>query len=180
MPRIDIDAWTARQREQKRSLRTALKSVLNYTELHLADVERELNAMEGPSPAPPVQAPPRENSDFVGELAALLNRHSKENDSDTPDFVLANHLLQCLEAWNRSVGARERWWERGQKEQVLGTKADSPPPPDRRGMTVALDLNPRQRELVERLVEGGLHGSTGTEVILRMLDDTLQIIQIER
>lgn len=33
---------------------------------------------------------------FEKELQTLINRHSKENESDTPDFILANYLKDCL------------------------------------------------------------------------------------
>ena len=37
------------------------------------------------------------------ELASVLNRYSQENASDTPDYILAAYLLDCLEAYNRAV-----------------------------------------------------------------------------
>lgn len=48
------------------------------------------------------------------ELSGLLNRYSQENTSDTPDFVLANFLLACLEAYNNAICAREIWY--GEKQ----------------------------------------------------------------
>lgn len=44
------------------------------------------------------------------ELAALLNKHSAENGSDTPDFVLAQFLLNCLHAFDVAVADRTRWY----------------------------------------------------------------------
>jgi hypothetical protein len=44
------------------------------------------------------------------ELAAVLNRHSVENASGTPDFVLAGYLLDCLAAWDTAVGRRDKWY----------------------------------------------------------------------
>ena len=41
--------------------------------------------------------------DFEKELANLLNRHSKENDSDTPDWILAQFMAGCLAAFNTAV-----------------------------------------------------------------------------
>ena len=35
---------------------------------------------------------------FERELESLINRFSKENDSNTPDFILAQYLLGCLQA----------------------------------------------------------------------------------
>ena len=45
--------------------------------------------------------------EFQRELAALINRHSLENFSNTPDHVLAEYLTQCLVAYNISVSARD-------------------------------------------------------------------------
>lgn len=47
---------------------------------------------------------------FHEELQALINRHSMENGSDTPDFLLANYLNDCLDVWNRHVKARDKWY----------------------------------------------------------------------
>ena len=49
---------------------------------------------------------------FLQELAELLNRHSMENDSDTPDFILAQFILGCLASFNASVQQREIWYDR--------------------------------------------------------------------
>lgn len=49
---------------------------------------------------------------FEMKLEHLLNECSMENDSNTPDFILARYLVRCLEAWNESVVAREQWYER--------------------------------------------------------------------
>ncbi len=47
---------------------------------------------------------------FEQELTALLNRHSKENFSNTPDFILAEYLTGCLEAFNKTAQARDKWY----------------------------------------------------------------------
>ncbi len=46
------------------------------------------------------------------ELAAVVNRHSAENGSNTPDFILAEYLGGCLAALDRAVNAREKWYGR--------------------------------------------------------------------
>ena len=46
-------------------------------------------------------------SDFQSDLRKLINRHSKENDSDTPDFILAEYLNNCLENFNNIIRKRE-------------------------------------------------------------------------
>jgi hypothetical protein len=49
---------------------------------------------------------------FKTQLERLLNGFSKENESNTPDFILANYLLGCLKVWNESVQMRETWYGR--------------------------------------------------------------------
>lgn len=49
---------------------------------------------------------------FERELESLINRYSKENGSNTPDFILAQYLLGCLTVWNTCVTEREKWYGR--------------------------------------------------------------------
>lgn len=44
------------------------------------------------------------------DLARVLNRHSAENRSGTPDFILAHYLMGCLRAWDLGTRARDRWY----------------------------------------------------------------------
>jgi hypothetical protein len=46
---------------------------------------------------------------FRSELQQLLNRYSMENGSNTPDFVLASFLTQCLLSFDIAVKARDTW-----------------------------------------------------------------------
>ena len=50
---------------------------------------------------------------FQRQLTDLLNRYSKENVSDTPDWILAQYLLDCLTAFNTAVQQREQFYGRG-------------------------------------------------------------------
>jgi hypothetical protein len=50
---------------------------------------------------------------FEQELEQLINRHSKENDSNTPDYILADYLRRCLDNFNQTVVERETWHGRG-------------------------------------------------------------------
>lgn len=54
-------------------------------------------------------------TDFETELTSLINRYSKENGSDTPDFILADYLEVCLENFNRTIRSRETWYGRHPK-----------------------------------------------------------------
>lgn len=49
---------------------------------------------------------------FAEELERMLNRHSQENESGTPDFILAEYMLSCLDAFNKAVQDRESWYGR--------------------------------------------------------------------
>ena len=56
---------------------------------------------------------------LIDELAAVLNCASAENGSDTPDFILAAYLSDCLAAWNRNVTAREAWYGRQPRAETM-------------------------------------------------------------
>jgi len=47
---------------------------------------------------------------FREELTSLINRHSKENGSNTPDFILVNFLLLSLAALDNAVQSRDEWF----------------------------------------------------------------------
>ena len=55
---------------------------------------------------------------FRKELVALLNKHSVENGSDTPDFMLADFLVDCLVAWNRQTRQRDKWYNPDRGESL--------------------------------------------------------------
>ena len=52
------------------------------------------------------------NGQFRKELEGLISRYSKENGSDTPDFILAGYLTGCLDAFDSALTAREVWYGR--------------------------------------------------------------------
>lgn len=47
---------------------------------------------------------------FERELEELINRHSVENDSNTPDLILRGFIVDCLNTFNRSVRQRDQWY----------------------------------------------------------------------
>lgn len=51
---------------------------------------------------------------FKRELEALINRYGKEKPSNTPDFILAQYLENCLFAYDVAVQQRTHWY--GSKE----------------------------------------------------------------
>lgn len=49
------------------------------------------------------------SDEFNKDLQSVLNKHSKENASGTPDFVLADFLQGSLEMFNDAVQKRGSW-----------------------------------------------------------------------
>ncbi len=46
---------------------------------------------------------------FLDELTNFINRHSQENASNTPDFILAQYLEGCLKTFATAVQQRETY-----------------------------------------------------------------------
>lgn len=47
---------------------------------------------------------------FMKELEELINKHSKENESNTPDFILASYIHHALQAFDIAVENRDSWY----------------------------------------------------------------------
>lgn len=62
----------------------------------------------------------RRQVDLRSDLRSVLNRHSAENGSDTPDGVLAGYLLDCLAAFDRATLARSSWY--GNHQRIGGAR----------------------------------------------------------
>lgn len=48
--------------------------------------------------------------EFKKELTSLINKFSLENHSNTPDFLLAGYLFDCLILFGVMSKAREKWY----------------------------------------------------------------------
>lgn len=59
---------------------------------------------------------------FRAELETLINRHSKESGSDTPDFILADYMADCLDAYDKAVTRRTEWY-RPEPREAFKTQA---------------------------------------------------------
>src|ERR1043166_7048038 len=63
----------------------------------------------------PVEAGAVTNEEKVGfkdQLTHLINFHSLEGGSATPDFLLADYLVQCLAVFDVTIAHREAWYGR--------------------------------------------------------------------
>lgn len=63
------------------------------------------------------------------ELEDLINKYSRENKSDTPDFILANYLMDCLSAFEQAVVQRTKWyghidWSKEELEITSGNRIE--------------------------------------------------------
>ena len=56
---------------------------------------------------------------FRKKVENLINIHSLENGSDTPDFILSQYLVDCLQAYDKALQSREDWYGRGIKHKDL-------------------------------------------------------------
>lgn len=87
-------------------------------------------------------------SEFEKELEILINKYSKENDSNTPDFILARYLNAVLDNFSAAVMDREQWYGRGIhfEDIALGFPNEpsdtGQPPVQFPGTTSSLDSNP--------------------------------------
>jgi glutaredoxin 2 len=50
-------------------------------------------------------------SELKREIAAAIDRANRENESDTPDFILAQFMLASLEAFE-AMEARKYWFDK--------------------------------------------------------------------
>lgn len=60
------------------------------------------------------------------EIWEAINRNSAENGSDTPDFILAEYLTDCLAAFDKAVSSRTAWY--GPEPVHCDPPEDSPIP----------------------------------------------------
>ena len=61
-------------------------------------------------------------------IREAINCASAENRSNTPDFILAEFLADCLTAWNKAVNRRENFYSRPVVPGSIGPKPDPVPP----------------------------------------------------
>ena len=59
-------------------------------------------------PEPDLFMPP-EPGTLRERIQRAINCSSAENESDTPDFILAEYLTDCLQAFDKAVNARRKW-----------------------------------------------------------------------
>lgn len=83
-------------------LRVSVESRLR----HLTQEEQE-EAQSRPKPNPTLD---KKTHDLHVELTQLLNRVSRESESNTPDYILSDYMINCLEAFERATARRAEWY----------------------------------------------------------------------
>ena len=48
---------------------------------------------------------------FRKDIEQVINKHSIENNSNTPDFILAKYLIDCLQTFDEATKRREEWYD---------------------------------------------------------------------
>lgn len=54
----------------------------------------------------------RKMETFRDALQKVINQCSQENGCNTPDFILAEYLEDCLKAFDKAVNRRSKWYDR--------------------------------------------------------------------
>jgi hypothetical protein len=57
---------------------------------------------------------------FINDLKILINRYSIENDSDTPDYILAKYIANCLYSFRIATKDRDAWHGNKSMDEKLG------------------------------------------------------------
>lgn len=60
----------------------------------------------------------KKSNGFRRKLEILLNSQC-ENGSDTPDFILANFLIDSLKAFDNAVNLRTKWYKPKEKLEEI-------------------------------------------------------------
>lgn len=66
-------------------------------------------------------------ADFENELRELINKHSKENGSDTPGYILCEYLTDCLIAFNKATNDRNHFYRKERLQRFRDEETPEPP-----------------------------------------------------
>lgn len=77
----------------------------------------------------PVELIPKEPVTLQDRIARQLNALSLENGSNTPDFILAAYLQDCLAVFDKTINVRELWYGRNPAAPAAPPAAPPEEPP---------------------------------------------------
>lgn len=89
-------------------------SAISWYDMQVNYDRWELTAKEGEMQLSTPETPGQSATlvDFRAKVESLINSMCLENGSNTPDFILAEYLADCLETFDKAVIRRERWYGR--------------------------------------------------------------------
>ena len=64
---------------------------------------------------------------FLARLSQLINEYSLEGRSNTPDFILAEYLELCLQAFGLTMKQRDKWYSAGELHTIQQDDTNSAP-----------------------------------------------------
>jgi len=59
------------------------------------------------------------DQEFRRDLIKLLNSYNKESESNTPDYILAEHLISCLRNFNNSTNSISEYYGRETPNKLM-------------------------------------------------------------
>jgi hypothetical protein len=83
--------------ENNRAYAEAEKAIQDYAKSYAAGLISEPDT-------------PNAEDEKLREQISKINEYSLENGSDTPDFILAQYLDDCLQTYNAALKARDKWY----------------------------------------------------------------------
>jgi hypothetical protein len=93
-------------------MQKGVKAMGGYTPVFTFTIREEKSMEQVLASDIDAELPEVESKSFRKELEFLINCHSKENGCNTPDFILAEYLADCLEVFDKAVNRRESWYGR--------------------------------------------------------------------
>lgn len=49
--------------------------------------------------------------ELTRDISSALNKNSVDTDLATPDFILAEHVVECLQAYGKTLTNRKAWFK---------------------------------------------------------------------
>lgn len=114
---LHLDSWHERARRHMQDYEASMAKQLQARRINQARsalIDSPLS-MKGPThiaepdPAPEIDGWPELPSEFLTDLAQLLNRYSIDNRLSTPDFILARYIENNLAALAAAQHSTEAW-----------------------------------------------------------------------
>lgn len=99
--KTDTAIWDTLSKSSQRLATAIRKIIAKKKEITLGNIEVR--------PVFTLDEDTEEEQQLGREIAKLLNAHSRENKSDTPDFVLARYLTSCLKLFEEATKDRDRY-----------------------------------------------------------------------